>query len=140
MKLSATSYDSGAGIEIRVQNNGDRRIAGFTVKVRLEDNVREHSMLEPMEVISVKMDGRELEERANWVLKDVVATRHAGALLIWTDLEPGQEAVLEVTTSATPIEIREQNALIQAACMVFMLLFFVVGPGRTVRQEAWRRC
>jgi len=140
VELSATSYDSGARIEIKVRNNGDRRIAGFTVKVRLEDGVRQDSMLEPMEVISVKMDGRELEERANWALKDIVATWHAGALLIWTDLEPGQEAVIEVTTSATPTEIPEQGAPMEALCMVFIVLFFAIEERRIVRQEACRRC
>ncbi len=140
VELSATSYDSGARIEIRVKNNGDGRISGFTVKVRLEDNVRKDSMLEPMEVISVKMDGRELDERANWALKDIVATWHAGALLIWTDLEPGQEAVIEVTTSATPTEIPEQGAPMEALCMVFIVLFFAIEERRIVRQEACRRC
>lgn len=137
--VSATSYGSGAGIQVRVRNNGDRRIDGFTVKVRLEDNVRKESMLEPMEVISVKMDGRELEERANWALKDIVATRHAGALLVWTDLEPGQEAFLEVSTSAKPQVIPEHLSL-PALLTTVVLLFYLTRhthPAKPAPGQTW---
>lgn len=124
--ISATSYGSRAGIQAKVRNNGERRIDGFTVKVRLEDNARSDGLLEPMEVVSVKLDGRELKQQANWALKDVVATRHAGALLVWIDLEPGQEATLEVITTATPEQIPEYGGPMGMVTPASIALLLVV--------------
>lgn len=95
--ISATSENSGGTIFVTVKNNGDRKIEGFTVKVRLDDQSRSEYryISRPLKVKSVKEGGQKLEQGTNWALKDEVEGKY-GALFVWEDLDPGQERTFEI--------------------------------------------
>jgi len=101
VSISATSENQGDTVFVTVKNNGDRKIEGFTVKVRLDDQSRSefHYVSRPMKVKSVKEGGQKLEEGKNWALKDPVEGNRYGALFIWEDLDAGQERTFEVKCS-----------------------------------------
>ncbi len=100
VSISATSEDKGDTVFVTVRNNGENRIEGFTVKVRLDDQskMEYRYVSRPMRIKSIREGGQKLEEGTNWALKDPVENKY-GAVFVWADLDPGQERTFEIRSS-----------------------------------------
>ncbi len=121
--ISAVSESAGGTIKVTLKNNAEKAIEGFTVKVRLDDQSKKEYryVSRPMKVNSVREGDTKLEQGDNWALKDPVANRY-GALLVWTDLEPGQEKTLEIRTGRGYV-------LPWSEILMFPIFFFAVFLG-----------
>jgi hypothetical protein len=136
--VSATSEEQGGTVFITMKNNGDSKVEGFSVKMRLDDQSRlEYRYLSrPMKVKSVKESGNKLEEGTNYIFRDDVEGRAYGSVFIWTDLEPGQEKTFEVKSSRGFILPWAQILMFPIFIGGVLLAYFLlVKPARASRSE-----